>query len=386
MPDMITKEIVQANNPNMLIEDEVYKPVVGYEGKYLISNYGNLVSLDKRRLGANITLKITPVGYYGAWLYSNGECYKTSIHRLVAKAFIPQVEGKDIVNHIDGNKLNCYYKNLEWCTYSENAQHAIDNGLLVPNTESFIDAGYIASCNPVLIVETGEVFESCAECDRVKGYPRQYVSRIIADCNGFGSTVGYHFKLITRAEYLSVLKGDKKFEPMQADPLEYLNRGLKHSSKCIRIVETGECFSSSAECDRKYGLANGATSDVLKRADKYYGKKDWHVERITNEEYIAWTKNPVVKEHIPNIESQKNLKWGRGGYCVKVLETGECFATAKECDIQKGLPKDFTSVTIKHFGGFRKSHPYHFIQISKEEYLEYAKSHISDSGNAESEI
>lgn len=378
MPDIITKEIVQANNPNILVEDEIFKPVVGYEQKYLISNYGNLVSLDKRRFGTKLGLRICQGGYYGAWLYSNSECHGTYIHRLVAEAFIPKVDGKNIVNHLDGNKLNCYYRNLEWCTYSENAQHAIDKGLLVPNTDSFVTAGYVASCHPVLIVETGEVFESCAECDRVKHYPRQYVSRIISDCAGYGSTVGYHFKLITREEYLSVLSGNKQYEPQQADPLDCLNRGIKHNSKCIRIVETGECFSSSAECDRKYGLVSGATCDALKRADGYYGKMDWHIERITKEEYVAWMCNPIIKEYTPNIGNQKNLKWCRGGYPVKIVETGECFATAKECDILKGLPKNFTSTAIKHYDGFRKSQPFHFVRITQAEYLEYAQSHISN--------
>ena len=52
------------------------------------------------------------------------------LHILVAKVFIPNPENKkNQVNHIDGNKLNAKLTNLEWCTASENVQHAHDTGL-----------------------------------------------------------------------------------------------------------------------------------------------------------------------------------------------------------------------------------------------------------------
>lgn len=56
------------------------------------------------------------------------------VHRLVALAFIPTVEGKIFVNHKDGNKQNNNASNLEWCTRSENIQHAYDNSLKQPLT------------------------------------------------------------------------------------------------------------------------------------------------------------------------------------------------------------------------------------------------------------
>lgn len=70
-------------------------------------------------------------GYKTVGLYVDGKVKRVKVHRLVAEAFLPKEDGKDCVNHRDGNKWNNSVSNLEWCTRSENSKHACENGLNV---------------------------------------------------------------------------------------------------------------------------------------------------------------------------------------------------------------------------------------------------------------
>jgi hypothetical protein len=69
-------------------------------------------------------------GYLTISISDNGTINKHYVHRLVAKAFIPNVDDKKEVNHIDGDTLNNTVSNLEWCTHSENIKHAWITGCM----------------------------------------------------------------------------------------------------------------------------------------------------------------------------------------------------------------------------------------------------------------
>lgn len=106
--------------------------IVGYEGKYDITSDGDIISLNYNNTGKQQKLKyrLNKKGRPYINLCINGKYKSYEIHRLVAEAFIPKIEGKEQVNHIDGNKQNNSIKNLEWVTRDENMQHASINGLL----------------------------------------------------------------------------------------------------------------------------------------------------------------------------------------------------------------------------------------------------------------
>jgi len=67
--------------------------------------------------------------HHSGYIYLRVNIDKYALHRLVAKAFIPNLENKPFVNHIDGNKINNSANNLEWCTCSENNLHNHKIGL-----------------------------------------------------------------------------------------------------------------------------------------------------------------------------------------------------------------------------------------------------------------
>jgi hypothetical protein len=74
-------------------------------------------------------------GYIIVKLYNNGKAKTVKMHRLVAEAFIPNLDNKPQVNHIDGVKSNNSVDNLEWVTNGENGKHAYDNGLRIMTDE-----------------------------------------------------------------------------------------------------------------------------------------------------------------------------------------------------------------------------------------------------------
>lgn len=121
-------------NKNMQQKNEVFVPVIGFENRFKISNYGNVISINGKYLGERLMpCTIDPAGYKSTTLRTVGKkrwCVR--IHTLVALHFVEN--GKpgeyDTVNHLDGNKLNNHFSNLEWCTAGMNTSHAFKSGLV----------------------------------------------------------------------------------------------------------------------------------------------------------------------------------------------------------------------------------------------------------------
>lgn len=102
---------------------EIWKDVEGFEGLYQVSNTGKVFSV---RRGKILNGKTDRYGYKCVVLWNGENNYRT-IHRLVADAFLPRVDGCNVVNHLDCDKLNNNADNLEWTTVQGNTRHAYDN-------------------------------------------------------------------------------------------------------------------------------------------------------------------------------------------------------------------------------------------------------------------
>ncbi|MGL4819501.1 MAG: NUMOD4 domain-containing protein [Bacilli bacterium] len=106
---------------------ENWKEVAGFDGKYLVSNFGRIYS--KKRKGLFIKPCIDRYGYEKIVLWKNCKPHYATVHRVVALAFIEQVPGKNIVNHKNGIKTDNDVTNLEWCTSHENTIHSFEMNL-----------------------------------------------------------------------------------------------------------------------------------------------------------------------------------------------------------------------------------------------------------------
>ena len=109
------------------LKGEIWRDVCGYEGLYLVSNFGRVKTVSHIKKDTNYTIptKIkrqndNGKGYLMVGLSKDGKDTKYYVHRLVASSFIPNPFNFKTVNHKDENKKNNKVENLEWCSYKYN--------------------------------------------------------------------------------------------------------------------------------------------------------------------------------------------------------------------------------------------------------------------------
>lgn len=157
---------------------EIWKDIFGFNGKYQISNFGNVKSKTKD----NYKQQTKQDGYKVVTLFDGDYKRTISVHRLVALHFIPNPGMLSQVNHIDGNKNNNREDNLEWCTQTENANHAVRLGLMCPHNGRKI----------IGIDKDGNefVFESAAEAGRKLSINPGSINSVCTGHNKYRHTAG----------------------------------------------------------------------------------------------------------------------------------------------------------------------------------------------------
>lgn len=173
---------------------EEWRPIVGFEGLYEISNEGNVRSLNymgsKGKIG-NISLEFNSKGYLLAPLHLDNIRKRRRVHRLVAEAFIPNPKKLSQVNHIDEDKSNNHVSNLEWCSPKYNTNHGTRNKRAGEGISKALSKPVVA-VHPVNNKVVAS-FISTVEAGK-SGYDPSSVSRC---CRGFAKTHrGLHWQYV----------------------------------------------------------------------------------------------------------------------------------------------------------------------------------------------
>ena len=210
----------------------------GYEGAYIVSNKGNVISVPREQIRHGHT-KPYPLSGKTLIPQDNGHGYQvvtlrdghrhtlqTTVHRLVALAFIPNPDNLPEVNHIDGDKSNNVVENLEWVTRDDNRRHAIE----------VLDAyGFNRSLTKEQILSI-----------RLDGRPHH----VIADDYGLEQTT------------ISAIKRGKTYRTYPGPTGKSAKRQRKLTSE--QIIDIRTSTASGVELARKYGVSTPTICKIRK--------------------------------------------------------------------------------------------------------------------------
>lgn len=182
--------------------EEVFKDIKGYEGLYVISNLGTVMSIRFREIKRNkiLSIRLSNSGYLCATLTKERKSRELFVHRLIADAFIPNEKKREQVNHINGIKTDNRISNLEWLSRSENQKHSYANGF---NRVSDLQKQKTSEAKSSLVIDisNGTIYKSIRDaCKQVS---------------------------IAYSTLCTMLRGDMK----NKTTLRFLNRRFEHQAK-----------------------------------------------------------------------------------------------------------------------------------------------------------
>lgn len=181
------------------METEMFAFIPGHSYGYMVSNFGRVLSFKR---SVEIRPFVSRNGYLTVTLREGQKRCNELVHRLVARAFVPNEDGLPEVNHIDGDKTNNRADNLEWCTRKQNMEHAAASGLLfTPKRMAHLDdmTRIAANSNKKPVIRSdGEYFDSVHDAARAIGASASNVSAV---CRGkYKSCEGFTFRYATDDE------------------------------------------------------------------------------------------------------------------------------------------------------------------------------------------
>lgn len=184
----------------ILLDEEIWIDIKGYEGLYQVSNMGRVRSLDREvpvsnKVYKNNTVKKMKGKILKQSILTNNRCavslcknniWKTKIvHRLVANHFIANPDNLPEVNHKDGDCHNNNVDNLEWCSHDYNIKHSCDN--------------YLFHHKPVVQILNNKIiarYETAKDAEKATGISYYSIRKCCKGYKGYNCVGGYKWKYI----------------------------------------------------------------------------------------------------------------------------------------------------------------------------------------------
>lgn len=333
-PDYMVSSLGRVKSKERIVEYDRYQ----YQTGIVVRDHHTV----KERI---LKLRISNWGYKVACIKSDTFKY-VFVHKLVAQAFIPNLENKPQVNHKDGNKLNNCVDNLEWVTCSENIQHAFDTGL-ARISESTKEKLREANSIPVVCLDTGDMFSGITVAAEQLNICRDQITASLKrnplkDTTRVALNNWYTF--VTYDYYVNHLDD-------LTTPLDSPVWGRRH----IRDVFSGKVYQSAYHLCSEMNLSEQTVRYGIKHYDGYIPKYNLmlqdaayipigqviHLESDTNC-FISAVKSAVTKIYKT---------------CIYEVTTKQYFYTAQYAEKSLNLSGGIISDALK----FRKGKCKHFI-------------------------
>lgn len=221
----------------MILIKEVWKNIVGYEDRYMVSNLGRVKSVIN---GKDKILQLQKDNnYFFVCLRKDGNAKFFRVHRLVASAFVDNPNNYPVVNHINWDKHDNRAENLEWCTYSYNNWYIQNrttdyNDVILRkdrrNQEKRKSRRHSSFKRHVLCVETGITYDSISCAARACGVEQSNVSRALTGRQK--TSGGFHWKYVDNCSY---------------NVREYFRMDTEKDADLIKILSKYNCDPDTKE-------------------------------------------------------------------------------------------------------------------------------------------
>lgn len=207
------------------------KQIEGYEGLYSVTECGEIISHPKKYAHKKDIIRKKQVnkgGYYYVFLNKNNKATSHLISRLVAKAFVSNPDNKPHVNHIDENKLNNHYTNLEWTTVYENWKHSEHSAFKPEVPVQKIDK---------LTLEIVSEYKSLSDASKETGIHIDCIANSCSSSRRQKTAGGFRWRRTNdgnytdwkRKELIKISKEDHYIQKLDKDTLEVLDEYCSHA-------------------------------------------------------------------------------------------------------------------------------------------------------------